>query len=466
MACLQRQQIKDPPFHHCKLSLSPRRRKIGVYESLMKTVYIGMTVDILHHGHINIINCARQYGSVVIGLLTDRAISDHKRLPLLTYEQRKVIVESISGVSRVVPQEQWDYAPTIRALKPDYMIHGDDWMDGPLAPYRSRALSALSEYGGKLIEIPYTKGISGTLLANQIQQSGISPEHRKGTLKRLLAAKPLVRIIEAHSPISALIAENTSVEVDGKLRTFDGFWSSSLTDSTLMGKPDIEALDISSRLSNINRIFEVTSKPLIMDWDTGGLLPHFQINVKSMDRLGISAVVIEDKTGLKKNSLLGNDVPQTQEQTEVFCDKISAGKQARIDSDFMIIARIESLILDKGMDDALDRAAAYVTAGADAIMIHSRRKDPSEVFDFAKRFRAIHDSVPLVCVPTSYSLVTEQELADRGFNIVIYANHLMRASCPAMKRVAQEILEHGRSHESDSRLLSINEILELIPGTA
>lgn len=431
----------------------------------MKTIYIGMIIDVLHHGHINIIQKAKSYGEVVIGLLTDKAVADHKRLPLLTYEQRKCIVENIAGVSRVVPQEEWDYAPNLRRLRPAYMIHGDDWLDGPLAPYRAKALQALSEYGGELIEIPYTKGISGTQLANQLNEIGTTPEIRKGTLKRLLAAKPLVRVLETHSPLSALIAENASAEIDGKHRTFDGFWSSSLTDSTLMGKPDIEALDISSRLTNINNIFNVTTKPLIMDWDTGGLSEHFRINVKNMERLGISAVVIEDKTGLKKNSLFGNDVPQTQEDIDVFCHKIVVGRQARINSDFMVIARIESLILERGMDEALKRAHAYAEAGADAIMIHSRKTQPTEVFEFAKLFRSAHESLPLVCVPTSYNTVTEAELAENGFNLVIYANHLLRAAYPAMKNVAQEILNHGRSHEVDSRMITINEILELIPGT-
>lgn len=431
----------------------------------MKKIYIGMTIDVLHHGHINIIQTARAYGEVIIGLVTDRAVADHKRLPLLNYEQRKQIVENITGVSCVVPQDEWDYAPNLRAHKPDYMIHGDDWLEGPLAPYREKALEALREYGGQLIEIPYTQGVSGSKLARQIAEVGTTPESRKGTLKRLLSAKPLVRILETHSPLSALIAEHVSVEMEGKQRAFDGFWSSSLTDSTLMGKPDIEALDISSRLTNINNIFDVTTKPLIMDWDTGGLPEHFRINVKNMERLGISAVVIEDKTGLKKNSLLGNEVLQNQEDIDTFCEKIIAGRQARVDSDFMVIARVESLILEKGMDDALKRAHAYAKAGADAVMIHSRRKTPDEVFEFARIFRQTHATLPLVCVPTSYNTVLETELADHGFNIVIYANHLLRAAYPAMQKVAEQILRNGRSHESDSQMITINEILELIPDT-
>lgn len=431
----------------------------------MTSVYIGMTIDILHHGHINIISRAREYGEVVIGLLTDAAIADHKRLPYLTYEHRKRIVENINGVTRVVPQEEWDYAPNIRKYRPDIMMHGDDWLEGPLAPYRTRALEALAEYGGRLVEIPYTRDVSSSTMFEQLQCLGTTPDIRRHTLKRLLAAKPICRFIEAHNPISALIAEHASVEDGQKVRQFDGFWSSSLTDSTARGKPDIEAVEINSRLANINDIFDVTTKPLIMDADTGGKVEHFELHVRSMERLGISATIIEDKTGLKKNSLFGNEVAQTQEDVDVFCEKIRAGREARVSDDFMIIARIESLILEKGMKDAVERAQAYVEAGVDGIMIHSRKKTPDEVFEFSRNFRSAFPFLPLVCVPTSYNKITEDVLAENGFNIVIYANHLLRAAYPAMQRVALEILRHKRSAEVDSDLMGINEILELIPGT-
>jgi len=431
----------------------------------MAIVYVGMTIDILHHGHINIINKAREYGDVIIGLLTDSAVADHKRLPYLTYEHRQQIIENIVGVTRVVPQQEWDYVPNIRRYRPDFMVHGTDWLEGPLAPYRERALAALAEYGGRLIEIPYTQGVSSSALASQLQGLGTTPDIRRRTLKRLLAAKPISRFIEAHDPISALIAEHASVEKDGKVRQFDGFWSSSLTDSTARGKPDIEALEINSRLANINDIFDVTTKPLIMDADTGGRLEHFELDVRSMERLGISATIIEDKTGLKKNSLFGNAVIQSQDDIESFCDKIRAGRAARVSDDFMVIARIESLILDKGMKDALERAQAYAGAGADGIMIHSRRKTPEEVFEFAKLFRTDFPTLPLICVPTSYNTVTEDLLAEHGFNVVIYANHLLRAAYPAMQHVAHDILYNGRSAEVETHLMSINEILELIPGT-
>ncbi len=428
-------------------------------------VYIGMTVDIMHHGHVNVIMKAREYGDVMVGLLTDAAVANHKRLPFLTWEHRKQIIENISGVVEVVPQEEWDYAPNLRKFKPEFMVHGTDWLEGPLAPYRERAMAALAEYSGQLIEVPYTHGITSSALAQQLLGLGTTPDIRRQMLKRLLAAKPLSRFIEAHNPISALIAEHARIEADGKVREFDGFWSSSLTDSTARGKPDIEALEINSRLSNINNIFDVVNKPLVMDADTGGKVEHFELNVRSMERLGISAAIIEDKTGLKKNSLFGNEVAQSQEDVTAFCEKIQAGRAARVSDDFMIIARIESLILDKGMDDALLRARAYAEAGVDGIMIHSRKKAPDEVFAFAKSFRRDFASLPLVSVPTSYNVVFEKELAAHGFNIVIYANHLLRAAYPAMQRVAQEILRNERSLEVDADLMSVKDILELIPGT-
>ena len=428
-------------------------------------IYVGMSVDVLHHGHINILEKASKYGKVVVGLLTDKAIAIGKRLPLLNYEQRLKIVRGIKYVSEVVPQEDWDYSNNLLKYKPEFMIHGDDWTEGPLAPYRDLAIKALNSYGGKLIEIPYTKDISSTKLVENILEIGTTPDSRRASLRRLINSKKIVRIIEAHSPLSALIGEKIKVNKDNQFREFDGFWSSSLTDSTEMGKPDIEALDISKRLENINNIFDVTTKPLIMDADTGGKIEHFNLNIKSMERLGISAVIIEDKKGLKKNSLFGNDVDQSQDDIEIFSEKIFSAKKNIISDDFMIIARVESLILEKGLDDALKRSFAYVDAGADGIMIHSRKKDPDEVFMFSKRFREVHPYIPLVVVPTSFNNIVEEELIDNGFNIVIYANHLLRASYPAMKKVAEQILLDSCSAGVDKDIISISEILNLIPGT-
>tara|TARA_B100001093_G_scaffold513914_1_gene586809 strand:+ start:2084 stop:3382 length:1299 start_codon:yes stop_codon:yes gene_type:complete len=431
----------------------------------MKSVYLGMSMDILHHGHVNIINEAAKYGQLTIGLLTDEVIARNKRVPMLKFEERKKILQNIMGVYEVIVQKEWSYVNNITRLKPDYFFHGDDWLEGPLKSIREEVVIALEAYGGKLIEIPYTQGVSSTALVDNNIKKGVSPSERIRALREILDSKPLSRFIEAHSPISALIGEHEKVLINGQSREFDGFWSSSLTDSTKMGKPDIEALDISSRLDNINNIFEVTNKPLIIDLDTGGKPEHFAFAVKSMERLGISAVIIEDKTGLKKNSLLGNDVSQTQDSIDNFCHKIQSGISSRRSRDFLVITRIESLILEAGMEDALKRARSYIAAGADAIMIHSRQKQPDEIFEFANSFKKEFIDVPLICVPTSYNHVYEHELEEHGFNIVIYANHLMRASYPAMKNVAKQILTNSRSLEADNQIMSIKEILKLIPGT-
>ena len=431
----------------------------------MKKVYVGMSADVFHHGHVNIIKEARKYGDVIVGLLNDKAVSDHKRLPYLNWENRKKIIENIKGVTQVFEQFEWDYAPSILKYKPDFMVHGTDWLTGPLAPYRDLAIKALESYGGKLIEVEYTKDVSSTSLTLNQKILGTTPDIRKATLKRLLDAKDLTRIMEAHNPLSALILEKLIINNNGKVKQFDGFWSSSLTDSTSQGKPDIEALDINIRLNNINNIFDVTTKPLIMDADTGGKIEHFELNVRSMERLGISAVIIEDKKGLKKNSLFGNEVKQEQETKENFAKKIKAGINSRINDNFMIIARIESLILEKGIDDAIDRAKTYIDSGVDGIMIHSKKEKPDEIFEFSKIFRKNHKFIPLVSVPSTYNSVKEDELVKNGFNIVIYANQMLRAAYPAMYKVAESILKNGRSLEADKELIKIKNILELIPGT-
>ena len=433
--------------------------------SRQKRVLVSMSADVIHHGHINIINEARKYGDVTIALVADEIVAKHKRLPYLNWEQRKKIIENIKGVVKVFKQTEWDYSPSIMSLKPDYLVHGTDWKKGSLKRLRESAIKSLKSYGGKLIEVNYTKGISAMNLSLNQKIIGASPEIRKGSLKRLIELKDIVRIIEAHNPLSALIIENLQLSENDIIREFDGFWSSSLTDSTSQGKPDTESLDLSARLNNINNIFNITTKPLIIDCDTGGLSEHFELNVKTMERLGISATIIEDKKGLKKNSLLGNNVKQEQETINQFCDKITGGVKARVGEDFMIIARVESLILEKGMKDALSRANKYIDAGANGIMIHSKKKTPEEVFEFATKFRKKFKSIPLICVPSTYNSVKEDDLIKKKFNIVIYANHLFRSAYPAMEKTAKEILKFGRSKESDKSLISIKNILKLIPGT-
>ena len=431
----------------------------------MKKVYVGMSADLLHTGHINILKKASELGEVIVGLLTDRAIASYKRLPYMTYDQRKDVISNIKFVSKVIPQESLDYSANLNLIKPEIVVHGDDWREGVQAKTRKKVIETLNKWNGRLVEIPYTKSISSTNIIKSLNDIGTTVEIRRSRLRRLIHSKPIIRILEVHSALSALIAENTEIKKNNINISFDGVWSSSLTDSTLKGKPDIEAIDISSRLNVVNEIFEVTTKPMMFDADTGGKIEHFEFTVRSLERTGVSAVVIEDKTGLKKNSLLGNDVPQTQDTIENFCNKIIRGKAAQISDDFMIFARIESLILEAGMSDALLRAEAYVKAGADGIMIHSRKKSPSEIIDFMKKFRKKDQATPVIVVPTSFNSVTIKEFEKMGVNIVIAANHMLRASYPAMLSVAKKILEFGRTLEAEPECMPIKDILEFIPGT-
>lgn len=432
-------------------------------KSKFKTVYVAMSADLIHPGHLNIIRNARRLGDVIIGLLTDSAIASYKRLPCLTYEQRKAVVENIVGVKKVVPQRTLDYVPNLRKLKPDYVVHGDDWRTGVQREIRARVIAILKQWGGKLVEPKYTLGVSSTMLNAAVREIGITPEVRMGTLRRLLSAKRLVRIIEAHNGLSGLVAENVKVVTDGYEKEFDGMWLSSLTDSTAKGKPDIECVDLTSRTNTLNDILEVTTKPIIYDGDSGGITEHFVFMVRTLERLGVSAVIIEDKKGLKQNSLLENNGGQKQESIEYFCNKIKLGKRARVTDDFMVIARIESLILGAGSDDALARAKAYIEAGADAIMIHSKKRTPGEIFDFCRIYSKLNNRVPLVAVPSTYPDVTEQELSDADVRIVIYANQLLRSAYPAMVRVAKSILQNERAQEAEMECMSINGILTLIP---
>ena len=429
----------------------------------MKKVYIAVSADILHHGHINLIKKASEYGDLTVGVLTDEAIATYKRLPVLNYENRCEIIKNIVGVKEIIPQKTLDYTENLNQLKPDYVFHGDDWKEGSQSQIRQSVIETLKGWGGELIEIPYTEDVSIDQINSIIKQSDSIPESRRGKLKKLLSLKKTIRIMEAHNGLSALIVENTQVQKDEKINSFDGMWISSLTDSTAKGKPDIELVDMTSRINTINEIMEVTTKPIILDGDTGGLIEHFVFNIKTIERLGVSGILMEDKIGLKKNSLFGTEVEQTQDSIEHFCEKLHAGKSALKTDEFMIIARIESLILKQGMEDALSRAKAYIKAGADGIMIHSREKQPDEIFEFCDKFREFAPEIPLVVVPTSYNQVYEEELSAKGVNIIIYANHLIRSAYPAMQETAKLILENERSKEVDDKCLSIKEILTLIP---
>ncbi len=428
-----------------------------------KTIYVGMSADLIHPGHLNVINKARELGEVVVGLLTDKAIASYKRLPFMSYEQRKIVIENIKGVVRVIPQETLDYEDNLRMLRPDYVVHGDDWRVGIQKSTRKKVINVLSEWGGALIEVEYTQGISSTQLNKSLKDIGTTPQIRMKRLRRLIEAKPISRFIEAHNGLSGLIVEKTQINLDGSIKEFDGIWLSSLADSTARGKPDIEAVDLTARIQTINDLLEVTTKPIIFDGDTGGIAEHFVFTVKTLERLGISAVIIEDKVGLKRNSLFGVDALQVQDDMEHFALKIAKGKRAQVTEEFMIIARIESLVLEKGLSDALSRAETYIRAGADALMIHSRSREPFEILEFCRAYLKFENKVPLVAVPTTYNAIYEKDLSDAGVNIVIYANHLLRSAYPAMVNTAISILQHERAYESEQSLMPINEILTLIP---
>ena len=430
-----------------------------------KIVYVAMSADLLHPGHINILEIASGYGEVVVGLLTDSAIASYKRLPFMTFSQRQIVVQNVKNVSRVIPQDTLDYVPNLNVLKPDYVVHGDDWKSGVQSGTRQGVIDALSSWGGELIEVPYTKGISSTALIGAMKEIGVTPDIRRRQLRRLLEAKPLINFIDVHSGLTGRIAEDVIVEVGSMKRSFDGMWAGSLSDATMRGRPDIESVDISSRMAVLDDIVDATTKPIIYDGDSGGRDEHFAYTVRALERVGVSAVIIEDKIGNKRNSLFGLQVPQTQADIEVFAEKISRGKRVQITDDFMLIARIESFICGADLDDALRRAEAYVAAGADGIMIHSSNNTPEQVFSFAEQYKKSISGKPLVVVPSSFSGVTERELEQRGFNIVIYANQLLRSAFPAMIKTAEDILLNQEASSSESSMMSISDLLKYIPAT-
>ena len=427
-----------------------------------KKIYVGLSADILHEGHINILKKAKSLGHVTVGLLTDEAITTYKKLPHLTFHQREIVLKNIKMVDKVVPQTTLDYRPNLIKYKPDLVVHGDDWKSGIQKETRKQVITTLKKWSGKLIEVPYTKNISSSLIKKKIMKTGTTPEVRQIKFKRLINVKKIVRILEAHSPLSAMIVENTNVVKKNKFYEFDGMWSSSLTDSALRGKPDNESVDLSVRMNTLNEILSVTTKPIIFDADTGGRNEHLPYTVKALESAGISAIIIEDKIGLKKNSLFQNQSNAKQDNIKNFCKKIKVAVNAKISDDFMIIARIESFILGKNLNDALKRAEAYSKSGADAILIHSKEKKPDQIIQFSKKFIKSKYRKPIVAVPSTYSSTYEKTLQESGVNVIIYANHLLRASYPSMMKVAESILKFERSKEAEKNIIPIKEIISLI----
>ena len=429
---------------------------------LKKKVYVGLSVDIIHEGHINILRTASRYGEVIVGLLTDEAIASYKNIPYLDYNRRKIIVQNIKYVKKVIPQYTLSYVSNLNLIKPHYVVHGDDWKKGVQKKTRQDVIKALKKWSGKLIEPKYTKNISSTLIKNRILEIGISPQNRVSRLKRLISSKNIVRILESHNSLTGLIIENLKVEKKNKDLEFDGMWSSSLTDSATKGLPDNSSLSFSARISSLNDMMDVTTKPVVFDADNGGQIEHLPYLIRSLERSGVSAIIMEDKIGLKKNSLFKNQTGTKQDKPNLFANKIKKICKTRQSNDFMIIARIESFILGKGLQDALKRAEIYSKAGADAILIHSKEKTPSQIFSFAKKFTKSKYYKPLVSVPSTYSKVYEKDLIKHGFKLVIYANQLLRAAYPAMQNTARTILKNSRALEADKKIIPIKEIISLI----
>ncbi len=427
-----------------------------------KISYVALAADILHEGHVNILKTASKYGNVVVGLLTDKAIASYKKLPYLNFDQRKVIIQNIKYVDKVIPQNTLDHTENLNKIKPDYVVHGDDWKKGYLKKTRTQVIKILSKWGGKLIEPKYTKKISSEIYKKKIYEVGTTPDIRRERLKRLINSKDLVRILESHSALTGLIIEKLKVKKNDKFFEFDGMWSSSLTDSCLRGKPDNQSVDYSTRLNGLSETLDATTKPIIFDADNGGRIEHIPFLIKTIDRLGISAVIIEDKIGLKKNSLFENQKDAQQDTIENFCKKIQKANDSKLSESLMIVARIESLIFNAGIKDALNRAEAYSQAGADMIVIHSKKKQPDEVIEFAKKFKKSKNYKPLIAIPSTYSSIKESTLIKNGFKLVIYANHLLRSSYPSMLKTAEEILLNQRSKESEKKISSISEVINLI----
>jgi phosphoenolpyruvate phosphomutase len=430
--------------------------------NIKKKVYVGLAVDIVHEGHINILKIANSYGEVTVGLLTDEAIASYKNIPHLNYKRRKIIIQNIKYVKKVIPQNTLDYVPNLILIKPDFVVHGDDWKKGVQKKTRDRVIKTLKKWSGKLIEPKYTKNISSTIIKNKILELSALPQQRVDKLKRLMSTKNIVRILESHNSLTGLIIEKLKVINKNKNIEFDGMWSSSLTDSATKGKPDNSSLDFSARISSLNDMMDVTTKPLVFDADNGGQLEHLPFLVRSLERSGVSAMIMEDKIGLKKNSLFNNQTGTKQDKPQIFAKKIKKICNSRQSKDFMVIARIESFIVGKGLNDALKRAEIYSKAGADAILIHSKEKTPKEIFAFAKEFKKSKNFIPLVSVPSTYPKVYEKDLIKNGFKLVIYANQLLRAAYPAMQKAAKLILEKRRAFEVDKKIISIKEIINLI----
>jgi phosphoenolpyruvate phosphomutase len=429
-----------------------------------KTVFVVMSAEIFHPGHLNIIKVARDLGEVTVGLATDRFNARYKRLTLMSYEDRKAIVENINGVKNVIAQDTLDLAPILRELRPDYFVHGDDWKFGPLKAVRQQVLEVMQEWGGVLVEPPYTEGISSTKLNAAWRSIGATPETRIRHFRRMLEFQPVVRLLEVHNSLSGIIIERTLVEGNERDKEFDGMWYSDLTDSLAKGKPNSSFVDLTSRINTIHGILESTTKPLIVEAGNGGITEHFVSTVKTLERLGVSAVVIADKVGYEGAvfSLNGNE--PVQEDVNDFARKIASGKKTQVNKDFSIITQINSLVMHEDVENALRRARVYIEAGVDALMIHSNVETLTDFFEFCRSYRNLEDKVPLLAAIPARSSLDEDQLISAGVQFIVYPDQLLRAAYTSMLNAAKTLLIQARASDVDELYAPISEICDFVPG--
>ncbi len=408
-----------------------------------KTVYVGMSADLVHPGHINLLREAASLGRVTVGLLTDRAISSYKRMPFLTFEQRRAVIEHIAFVTAVVPQDTLDYTDNLRLLRPDFVVHGDDWRNGVQAQTRRRVLDVLREWGGTLVEPPYTEGISSTALRMAAMDIGFAPGVRQRRLRRMLDCKPLVRVMQAHDGLSAHIVDRLEETTQGAPREYDAIWVDSLAGAPIRGKPDPLPFDLSSRLVTLHEILDATTKPLICNAGGAGHAAGVTAAVRTLERIGVSAIVIDTEvTDRRAVPAMAASAPP-QDDMAAFIREIAAARDARVTPDFMIIARINDRTRDCGADRMMARAAAGVDAGADAVMCDSDPVNPDGIFDLCRRYRRLMNGHPLLVGLSGTEGLQEHDLASAGASMVVYTDTLLRAAREAMISAASQVLSCG-----------------------
>jgi len=422
-----------------------------------KTVYVGMVGDMLHVGHINILKTAARLGRVTVGVLTDRAVVGYKRLPLLAFEDRVRVVESIADVAAVVPQKTLSYVENLRALRPDYVVHGDDWRYGDqVSRARAEVIATLGEWGGELVEVAYTKGISSTAIHRSGAADALFSGTRQGRLRRLLAAKPTLRIVEAHSGLSAKIA----AEVRGPdgATGFDAVWQSGLTDAIHRGKSDGGAVDRGRRLQAVEEILDAGPLPLIYDGRAAGRPETVFDLTRALDKAGVSALCLGDRSDPDRTG------PEMSPAETVA--QIEAVRAACPTGAVMAISRIVVAAPGNGgsgaLDRALDRALALLEAGSDAVMFDSAADTAEPILDIAARLRRQRRDVPLFAAQSDRWGAPIHRFENAGIDAVVYETHLLRATVAPMRRAATALLAEGTGPAPD--LTPLPELRGLFPS--